>query len=87
MSDEQNSTSMLIRGADGSLYFVNDEDLAPFRLTSEQEKAVNEHLDTENQVLKVDDGTLLAQAGLKPSASAVIMIVSVSALRNWRKKG
>ena len=87
MSEEQNSTSMLIRGADGSLYFVNDEALAPYRLTSEQEQAVNEHLDTESQVLKLDDGTLLEQAGLKPAASAIIAIVSISALRNWRNKG
>lgn len=80
----ENSTAMIIRGADGKLYYVNQEALAPYELSEEQAKQINDSVNLDNSLVHVVDNTLLDKLGLSYSANPVIMVVSVSTLRNWR---
>lgn len=87
-SEQKNSTAMIIRGADGKYYYVTDEDLAPHQLSDEQVAAVEKQFDVNSGVVHVGDENFLEKIGLRSSATNVIMvIVSITALRNWRNRG
>ncbi|MCB9438151.1 MAG: hypothetical protein H6673_14335 [Anaerolineales bacterium] len=84
---EQNQTGMIIRGADGKMYYVTDEDLAPHQLSEEQAAELQKMFDVDSSLVHVIDETELQKIGLRASSSVIVMVVSVAALRKWRNRG
>ncbi len=87
--EKQPVAGTLIRGADGYLYFVSDEDLEARRLPDEQTKEARRYLDQQHAKGK-QQGKVPAYRGRglverMPGASSVFFLVTMNELKKVAK--
>lgn len=84
---QQNLTAIIIRGADGKMYYLTDKELAPHQLSEQQAAEVAKMYQVDSGVVHVIDEGDLEKIGLPSAVSAVAVIVSIASLRKWRNRG
>lgn len=83
MSDQN---GYLLKGADGSLYYVNESDLKSHRLSDDQAKKIREELNLDSASPHYQQGSALKKHGVNVREDANIAVVCLVASSggNWR---
>lgn len=82
-NEKQFSGGTLMRGADGGLYFIPDDDLEAFRLPDKKATAAKKLLGTQNAIqdLTVLRGPAVKRIGLRAADTTTVSVVNIGAIR------
>ncbi len=72
---------LLIRGDDGKLYFIGDNDLERFELSEDEAKKMSESLDLDDHIVTAFNPKSVSKTNVPRAAGLFIVFVNVSSIR------